>query len=64
MINNLFSIPVWKNAFEISSCDIKNDLLDQITQNYEQNKNHVLPDNWNCVVHSYLTKKIMALITI
>ena len=50
MINNLFSIPVWKNALNIDN-DIKNNLLDQITQNYEEHKNYVLPD-WNCVVHS------------
>ena len=51
MINNLFSIPVWKKHLEVS-CDIENDLLNQIEKNYEQNDPHLKPDNWNCIVHS------------
>ena len=50
MINNLFSIPVWKKHLDVS-CDIQNDLLNQIEQNYEQNKHYIQP-KWNCVVHS------------
>jgi len=51
MINNLFSIPVWKKHLDVS-CDIENDLLNQIEKNYEQNNPHLKPDNWNCIVHS------------
>ena len=50
MINNLFSIPIWKNSLNISN-DIKENLLDQITQNYNKNENYIQPD-WNCLVHS------------
>jgi len=51
MINNLFSIPIWKKHLDVS-CDIENDLLNQIEQNYEQNDHHLKPDYWNCIVHS------------
>lgn len=50
MIHNLFSIPIWKNTLNIDN-DIKENLLNQITQNYEEHKNYNHPD-WNCVVHS------------
>jgi len=50
MINNLFSIPIWKNSLNISN-DIKKNLLNQITQNHKQHKNYIHPD-WNCTVHS------------
>ena len=53
MINNLFSIPVWKNALNIDP-NIKENLLNQITQNYEKYKDYIQP-NWTGVVHSTMT---------
>jgi hypothetical protein len=50
MINNLFSIPIWKNSLNINN-DIKENLLNQIIQRYNKHKNHIHP-TWNCVVHS------------
>ena len=50
MINNLFSIPVWKNSLNIDP-DVKEDLLNQITQNYEKHEDYIHP-GWKCVVHS------------
>jgi hypothetical protein len=50
MINNLFSIPVWKNSLNIDP-DIKEDLLNQITQNYEKHEDYIHP-NWGSKIHS------------
>ena len=52
MINNLFSTPVWKNCLNIDN-NIKENLLNQITQNYEKYKDYIQPD-WGSVVHSTL----------
>jgi uncharacterized protein (TIGR02466 family) len=50
MINNLFSIPIWKNTLNIDN-DIKENLLDQIIQNYEKHENYIHP-YWNCAIHT------------
>lgn len=50
MINNLFSSQIWMCSLSIAKDD-KNDILNQIQENYDNNKSYFQP-TWNCRVHS------------
>jgi uncharacterized protein (TIGR02466 family) len=50
MITHLFSNPLWKSKLEMDSVS-KQNLLQQIEQNYQAFRDYIHP-NWNCNVHS------------
>lgn len=52
MLQNLFSIPLWKTKLNINN-KITQDLLSQIEKNYKIHSDYITPD-WGCFVHSTL----------
>lgn len=52
MIENLFSIPLWKTSLNVDH-QIKHNLLNQIQKNYKIHSDYIHPE-WNCIVHSTL----------